>query len=159
MNSDRARVKVMLPGQSNLPGAGFRDFGTNRSAAATSTAATTAWLTKTPRQLSALISTPEIAGPNAMPRPKDVPSMAKALARPGPCANAVARMAAPLVSTPAAPMPATARNKSSTRMFWATAEINAARPNRVRPLVNIRLRPMRSDSDPAASMTPAKVRS
>ncbi len=149
-------MNVTVPALSTRPACSLRDSGTVGISSSTAKARA-AGTRKTDRQPKAVTRTPETLGPSARPSPTVVPNSPNARARAFP-SKTWASSALPLGRAAAAPIPATARARSRSTMFPASAATSAPAPKSAVPEKNTRLRPTRSASEPAARMKPAKVR-
>jgi hypothetical protein len=152
-----AAAPASAPGQSGLPEAdGSFDSGTCRRVAQAATAATGMLIKKIGRQLPACSSHPPANGAIAAETPLNPAHVPIAWVRSAGAklASMMARLAG-VISAP--PMPCTARAAISQPMPGAAAHSTDAKVNQPSPARNTRRRPQRSPSEPASSISEARV--
>jgi hypothetical protein len=153
----RNTVKAAMPAQSGAAASCDRDSRSRDAAARRVTAPAGAFSKKIHRHPGPLASAPPMSGPAADPIPMAAPNALNAAARSLPW-NSCPSSAGPTANMTAAPAPCTPRPTFSRSMFPASPQASDATVKTARPETKIRLRPMRSATDPAVTRNAARVR-
>ena len=157
MSRKSALEKVTSPAQSRRPGLGSRASRSFVSASAIVSRPTGTLTKKIHSQPRESTSTPPTSGPTATPTPTLAPQIPSAVLR-SRGANSCAIRASTVPNIAAPPIPCRPRAMLSVSASVANPAKSEAAVNAASPTVKTSLRPSRSASDPAISVSAARAR-